>query len=157
MEENYDEIATIMFSSIENKYDTKQIINEYIKRFNIVYTLENKTLQATLKFIDADVKLNENLITNSYRNNINEKILTFEEIVLQEAVGYIEGTIDDIINDYNDNFDDKISLTQEELYDIVVTLIVENRLMSKSRENLYTLFTELNKVNYLAYKADKYK
>ncbi len=157
MEENYDEIATIMFSSIENKYDTKQIINEYIKRFNIVYTLENKTLQATLKFIDADVKLNENLITNSYRNNINEKILTFEEIVLQETVGYIEGTIDDIINDYNDNFDDKISLTQDELYDIVVTLIVENRLMSKSREILYTLFTELNKVNYLAYKADKYK
>ena len=157
MEENYDEIATIMFSSIENKYDTKQIINEYIKRFNIVYTLENKTLQATLKFIDADVKLNENLITNSYRNNINEKILTFEEIVLQETVGYIEGTIDDIINDYNDNFDVKISLTQDELYDIVVTLIVENRLMSKSREILYTLFTELNKVNYLAYKADKYK
>ena len=146
-----------MFSAIENKYDTKQIINEYIKRFNIVYTLENKTLLATLKFIDADVKLNENLITNSYKNNINEKILMFEEIVLQEAVGYIEGTISDILNDYNDNFDDKILLSDEELYDIVVTLIVENRLMSTSREILYNLFLELKKVSYLAYKEDKYK
>ena len=157
MEEKFDEIATIMFEAIEKKYDTRQIINEYIKRFEIVHTLKNKTLLASLKFIDADVKLNENLVTNSYKACINEKILDFEQIVLEEAVGYIQGTLSDIIDDYNDNFDNKIELTDEALAQMIIELIVENKLMSKSRVILFTFFNELNQEDYLAFRQNKFK
>ena len=154
MKEEFDEIAKIMFSCIEKKYSKNQIVNEYVKKFSIIYVYNGKTLLANLNFSDADVKLYDNLVTKSYLQTINEKIFAFEQNVLEQAFEYIYGTIEGFITDYNDNFDNKLIFENEELSDVIISSIIDNKLMSTARTSLFKLFDVLQEEKYLLYRKN---
>lgn len=134
--------------SLNKGIKNNEMILLMLNEFKLTYAISNKELKAHLSLLDENIVIHKCIMSNTFKSKLIASLIDFEADSIVEAISYIRGTIVAGIAAYNQENEELLDISEEEVDDYIYEGLGKSPLIALSKESLFNCFPLVNKDEY---------